>query len=185
MIQVITDTFFDISLSAAWRAFRAGAGVFGALAPAALPEEMPDETAPATVVAVATKAALSLGADDQIVPAGFALEVTPAAVRVLFGSGRSAIELFVPIGGFRGSITVGVRFADCADMAGARESARLRTRAALSSMGGLERWRATASDTGDTWLPRAEQTDDSKANMITIQQQIDAALRSGEGLDHE
>ena len=125
------------NVRALWGAFLDGAGVFGADLPRLTSRDIPDDPRAAVpaILAVIVVAALARGVEkDEITPAGFEMEITPCALWVRFGSGRSVIAICV--GDSVGSYVItGLRSRDdeMADPDSARASAQERHAAALAS----------------------------------------------------
>lgn len=127
------------TLPSLWRAFLAGAGAFGADLPRLTSRAIPPEPPAAAAAICAAVLAAAIGRTvgrDEIVPAGFEIEITPCAFWVRFGSGRSAIAMMVALDGAESYVITGERFpeAEMQDPAGAKVSAQQRHDAASDAL---------------------------------------------------
>lgn len=127
------------SVRALWGAFLDGAGIFGADLPRLTSRDIPDDPRAAVpvILAVIVVAALARGVEkDEITPAGFEMEITPCALWVRFGSGRSVIAICIGEASVGSYVITGLRSRDdeLADPESARTSARQRHAATLASL---------------------------------------------------
>jgi len=139
------------TLGRLWRAFIAGAGVFGAEMPRALASvsmpksEDPEEWISFALVAIHTVTEARGVDHDEITPAGFRIDMVPGSFRVAFGSGRTEIGLVVPMHGLAPVVEIGLTqwatgalLADAlSDPDGAQQSINTRYIAALDALVGV------------------------------------------------
>lgn len=126
------------SLAVVWRGFRAAAGAFGAYMPAALPDVATVEEVLPALLAASREAHRRNEEEEGRGCAGFKIEISidDCAIRVTFGSGRTASSLWIPLVDGLREPTLSIGLYEMDDAPGAHESARLRWEAASSSMKG-------------------------------------------------
>ncbi len=125
-----------------WRAFVAGAGVFGAEMPRALASvstpktEDPEEWISFILVACHVVTAARVVAGDELMPAGFRIDIAPGLLRIAFGSGRTEIALSIPMHGAAPVIDIGLApcFTALTDPSGAIASINTRYVAACEAL---------------------------------------------------
>lgn len=141
-INTVTYTVTHTSLSALWRGFIAAAAAFGAdlptaLHPDALEGQTPEDAFGVVLTEIASAAEGRHVHEDEIVPAGFEIEISPGWLGVKFGSGRSAALLRVSRYG-ESCLEIGVQYPadEMLDPDSAVASAQRRYDAAVAAMVG-------------------------------------------------
>jgi hypothetical protein len=140
-MNTITHIVENHTLSTTWAAFLAGASVFDARLPASTQGISGDpQTAFAEIMAaIASAAEVCRVEREEVVPAGYTVEINPHRLSVLFGSGRTGIRfVFTDRGGHdhKARIEIGLhlRPEELADLDGAYESTAQRYQAVIRKL---------------------------------------------------